>query len=722
MSTTNNMDEKLLARIAAALFEQHIADTSIFRTFDYCVALDLGGGNCSAAVANVQGGKYNTPRLLKMTVRGETSLWSNIGYDYCPGDSGKISIGKLAQNRVYQYSNYKIVPTNQALEIEIAPDNYVLTGDPDVDSKVKRNVRDLTCDYIRTMFANILKHPDNAALRATPLHKILIIVGHPSGDDWKSKEAHANLVQIVKEATGVSAVLTTAESNSAILYALKKRTQLGQSDKILIIDLGAYSADITFIDRTLLRRKYASIPLGGRSIDKNIAHIILCNSGVNPEHISSEYNLFYESRRIKESHWPAGENDQDTYIRVTNPDSDIPVVVTREDFNKAVEEMPIEVFDDDLGESVSCSYSEHLARFITNAQKELGIDKVDWVIVTGGAARMAPAMKTIHNTVSNLWHVAESHIWPSVIQDQLIDESVPFGSILFYLKAQEVLNETPKIYQQLMDESRKLISPMSDAISKDLMDYLMPSAIEPVLREFRDANEKRSCAQLDVAIHQEFDNQTHRNKMEMLSADAAKDVAKQNKGTFHKLITEFLEDLYGRNAGDAAWNWGTAIQPNVNISNILVNAVQDAISESTLAIIGTVVLVIAAALFSVYAIILGIAWVVGESVVDWYIDTYFTDEQKQNRLYKQQRKQEAAARKREERELQELQKPRNWFDRRKIYKKVTGDETKQELENEIRSKVSEQLQVEYDKNGFGIPKAYIEQLTDDICKAVYTGL
>ena len=180
--------------------------------------------------------------------------------------------------------------------------------------------------------------------------------------------------------------------------------------------------------------------------------------------------------------------------------------------------------------------------------------------------------------------------------------------------------------------------------------------------------------------------------------------------------------MYGRNAGDAAWNWGTAIQPNVNISNILVNAVQDAISESTLAIIGTVVLVIAAALFSVYAIILGIAWVVGESVVDWYIDTYFTDEQKQNRLYKQQRKQEAAARKREERELQELQKPRNWFDRRKIYKKVTGDETKQELENEIRSKVSEQLQVEYDKNGFGIPKAYIEQLTDDICKAVYTGL
>jgi len=712
MSTTNNMDEKLLARIAAALFEQHIADTSIFRTFDYCVALDLGGGNCSAAMANVQDGKDNTPRLLKMTVRGETSLWSNIGYDCCPGEIGKISIGKLAQNRVYQYSNYKIVPTNQALEIEIAPDNYVLTGDPDIDSKVKRTVRDLTCDYIRTMFANILKHPDNAALRATPLHKILIVVGHPSGDDWKSKEAHANLVQIVKEATGVSAVLTTAESNSAILYALKKRTQLGQSDKILIIDLGAYSADITFIDRTLLRRKYASIPLGGRSIDKNIAHIILCNSGVNPEHISSEYNLFYESRRIKESHWPAGENDQDTYIRVTNPDNDIPVVVTHEDFNKTVEEMPIEVFDDDLGESFSCSYSEHLARFITNAQKELGIDKVDWVIVTGGAARMAPAMKTIHNTVSDLWHVAESHIWPSVIQDQLIDESVPFGSLLFYLKAQEVLNETPNIYQQLMDESRKLISPMSDAISKDLMEYLMSCVIEPVLREFRDAGEKRSCNQLITAIETEIQNPAHEKVIQTRSSAVSKNVALQKKADFQNLIGDFLKKLYGRNANDAAWSWGASVDPNVDASDILVKAVQEAVSDSILANITAFVLVVVLVLAPWLFLALGVVLVTVEAAVEWYVDKYYTDAQKEQRRRKQ-----------EEKECHEREKPRNRSERKKIYNKmVTSDEVKQELENKIADKIKEQLNTECDKNGFGIPKAYIEQLTDDICKAVYTGL
>ena len=77
---------------------------------------------------------------------------------------------------------------------------------------------------------------------------------------------------------------------------------------------------------------------------------------------------------------------------------------------------------------------------------------------------------------------------------------------------------------------------------------------------------------------------------------------------------------------------------------------------------------------------------------------------------------------RHNREVQERKKERSKRERTKIYNKVMEEETKKSFQETVQRKVVNALENACNANGFGVPDAYLEQLTKDICNAVYTGL
>ena len=710
---TTEKDKKLFADIAGSMFEQKIEDIASLQNYRYCICLDIGGGNCSAAILEpgeaephtlaVLGPGEAEPHALKMCPRGATSVWSNIGYEKRPGEEGKIKIGKQAQNMNYRYSNYKRELTNLSMEEEVEPDNYTATGVPEEDEKCKRTVEELTRDFVRVMFENIRNYKENVALKMTRPKDILLIVGHPSGTEWMKKEVHENLAGIVREATGVETVLTTAESNSAILYALKMASVLGNANKILIVDLGAYSADFTFIDRKKLDHKYASIPLGGKDVDKNLAEIILKACGYERDRFDPDFDLHYESRLIKEMHWPEGERAQNVSIKLKSGGS-VTVTISKEQFDAAVKEMPIPMEDGD-----EAGYTGILDRFIRSAKEEHGINVVDFVLVTGGAARMTPALETIRNTANALWKLPQEKVWPENVSDEMMDNAVPFGGLYFYQKALQVLDTLPGVWQDLKKASEKIVGPMASEASKALLDYLMPNVIEPVLRENRDAPEDRSFEQLEAAMKARLKEPEHLEKIKKIIGDAAGKAAEQKKPVFQKIIDSFLDELFQRGANEAGWKWDTEVKTDIDLSRILFDDV-------------------ASAFFDAYD------W--GDFLVDLFLLTFrvvayackvigkglrfiFMSEEEFENYEREQERQKVKEEKKQRKK--EYKKLRDASDRRKIYKEATREDNKEKIRQNLEHAIRPWLQEKCSEDGFGIPRTYLQHLAEDIRKAVYTG-
>lgn len=702
MSTNEETTKQVQARILQDYFGPGITDISQLDKIDYCVALDHGGGSSSAARMNLQKEADPKPRLLKISRKGELSVWSHIGYDAQPGENGPITIGKKAMNRRYQYSNYKGVPTERALKREITPDNF--PDDSDEARNAGRQMEELTRDYIRKLFEDMLSHQDNAELRNADRARMLIIVGHPSSEAWKKEENRKNLIRIVKEATGVSNVLTTCESNAAILYAMENRSALKGAKRILIIDLGASTADITYLDQDRPDPVELSINLGGKHVDGNIAELMLQNSGMDEDSLDPEYNLLGEARIIKEIFWPKEEKDQKFEI------GDGAFTITREDFARAVREMPIVVTDDETGEEAADSYCGHLAAFLQSAYNAHGIQAVDWVIITGGAARMKPAMEVIRSQAKHLWQTQSDHIWPDVIQDQLIDESVPVGSLLFYQKGMQIIGSIPAVQEKLCKECADMVEPMAEEITKDLVDYLMPNVILPVFRKFRDSNVDQSCQQLEKQLKNAFEEAVHQKKIRELTSGAVKRVTEKRKERFQKIIADYLNDLYGYRPGAAVWN--TELQVELtDVTADVMKSVQQYLSSELLDMALEAIIIVLLPVIVVGAIVYGI-W---EAITDWFR----TDEQKQKRKLEQERKEQVQQKAKEENVRKEYVRPQSARERKKIYKSACKEETKQKIKEQMTARIEEQLNAECEKNAFGVSEAYLSKLAESIGNAVY---
>ena len=706
MSTKEETTKKVQTRILQEYFGTGITDISQLDEIDYCVALDHGGGSSSSARMDLQKQADQKPRLLKLNRKGDLSIWTHIGYDELPGKQGTITIGKKAANRKYQYSNYKGVPTERALKREITPDNF--PDDSDVARNAGRQMKELSQDYIRKLFEDMLSHQDNEELRNADRKRMLIIVGHPSSDAWKKEENRKNLIQIVKEATGVSNVLTTCESNAAILYAMNQRSALKKAERILIIDLGASTADITYLDQDRPDPVELSINLGGKYIDRNIAILMLKNSGMDEDALDPEYNLPAEARGIKENYWPREDGDMKFEI------GEKEFVVTCEDFARAVLEMPIVVTDDETGKDVTNSYCGHLADFLQSARDAHGIKAVDWVIITGGAARMKPAMEVIRSQAKHLWETQSDHIWPDVIQDQLIDESVPVGSLLFYQKGMQIIGSIPTVQEKLCRECANMVEPLAEEIAKDLVDYLMPDVVLPVFREFRDSIVDRSYQYLEKQLENAFEEAVHQERIRKLTSDAVKRVMEKRKERFHKIIADYLNDLYDYRPGATVWNTDLQVELT-DMTKGVMEAVQQYLSSELLEWATTMLIVV---LMPAILVAAGAYFIVG-GVYNAIADAFRSEEQKRQHELKLKRKEEERKKKEEEDKRKAYEKTQSARERAKMYKSACKEETKQEIKKQMIAKIREQLNAECEENAFGVPEAYLNKLAESIGNAVY---
>lgn len=332
-------------------------------------------------------------------------------------------------------------------------------------------------------------------------------------------------------------------------------------------------------------------------------------------------------------------------------------------------------------------------------------------------------MEVISSKAKALWNVQEENIWPSVISDSLVDESVPFGSLQFCLKSRDVLGSIPEVYDKLKKEAEKMVVPIARTVSEDVLNYLIPYAIEPVLRRFRDTEEIPTIEKLENALTIELNRDVHKDNIRKLADNAAKSKAMSNKEGFQKVITEFLEKLYDREAGDASWNWSTNIDLETvsdgSFTKAICQAVAKAMEDSVLEIVVGLMLVLTAILW----VTVGFALEIVDGAKELWRKATWTEDQWAQWEREQEQKKLQAEQEKKQKELEERQKVRKPSERKKIYKKVIeNQDTQSDLRYAVEKKVSEQLEGKCNENGFGVPEAYLEQLRVDICNAVYTGL
>lgn len=700
-------EKRVINKVASILFEKKI-NLEELQKLQQAISIDLGGGNVSVAGTSLTESDARI-QTLKMFIRNEESIWSMVGFDELPqsGRGGMVSIGKSVKNRAYRYSNYKRVPTNDNLLIGFPADN-----DPDNEA-TERTLEELTKTFLSCLMDGILGNKNNRQLKECPRDKILVIVGHPTSERWKDKEARQNLETMIREATGVSQVLTMAESNSAILYAMKNRTNLGAAARVLIIDLGATTADITYIDKVTRRHVEASIDLGGKEIDANVETIGIDKSGIKPENVAE--NLCMETRAIKEGHWPKGESEEDLTIKQKNGVS-VTVTLTPGDFYDAVtdEKYAFSVYHELSGETVTDSYTGHLKRFLRDAKRGRrnldgshvgGIESVDYVLITGGAARMKPAKETIIQSVNELWDVSEDHIWPDKINDSLINDAVSHGSLYYYQKAQNTLSGLPVLYKNLKTAGKSMVEPMAEKIAGELTPYLMEDVIKVQAKEWRDHGTGCKQEDLEDMIRNACKQESVQERCQRICAAAMNKEAGMHFVTFQTIITDFMNELYGAKAGNAKWKMPKVNMQGLNVADTVAAQISAALADRVTSLLEDILIIAIGILVIPIAVVVGIVVGVAENVTDWLYDTFADAKTNMERQKKKEEK----------------QKQEDLEQRSKAYDKIVANSNYEKLQAEMVPQISKLLLAEYEKNAFGIPEAYMTQLVDDIRKFVYTG-
>lgn len=699
-------------KLAATLFEPGSSCDEILaqrEKYSYIVAMDVGGGNCSAAGADMGDCGKDEYSVKKLSLRklGQYNIWSVIGYGNPPGEEKqKVSIGQAAQNRKYRYSNYKRLPEEANLRELVQPDEATEEGE-----KAGRKVRELNVDYIRALFDGIMDN--NEALKAVPREKILLLVGHPSGEDWAGEEARKNLKEMVREATGVEEVLTMAESNAAILYVLKIWPLLGAADRVLIIDLGAYSADITYIDRENLVHEESSIPLGARAVDENIAERGIRKAGLDRKLVNMG-DAMYSVRAAKEMFWPDGVKKLPVYMS-TRDGGEAKVTLLPEDFSAAVEKELIELptLQNPL-EDTKDSYTGHLSRFIRETGEAHGIERVDAVVIVGGAARMSPAIDAIKSTVNEIWSVPEDRLWPQVVSDELMEEAVPYGMLYYYFKAMHVLSDIPNLATELKNEAARMIPTMAEKITENLMPHVFDGVMLPCAKKWRDAGENGSLKDLNDAITRELKKREHKDRIIKLSDAAIEEKSSSRTKEFQKIISDFMVRHYGRHAGSARWEMPEdgVCTPLEQLSRAVEDNVRKATQSALLENLGVVLGLIGFPLWMAGLVV----YVLGETLVESIEDRGLSEEEKKQRAQERERRKEE---KEQEEKKKKYEKKRNALGRRFICSNLEA--SREDMAKGLEEKLADELREAGGKDGFGVPAIYIQQLGDDICKAVYTG-
>ncbi|MFD8219669.1 Hsp70 family protein [Streptomyces sp. NPDC059697] len=335
----------------------------------YAVGLDLGDGESALC-------------WLPTAGRSEAQL-------YARGTEGSAIVTAIA--RVHFEEDEDLSFTAEARYRDIIGEEAVLAKNArhfSVNFKTRPDPADLQTPQ-PLIFAQILltefftRYPEVR-------RECVVYVGHPAGWDRKSVETYQKHFSAMDVP-----VRLVAESQSALVHVRDRRAehrQAGGLDRVLVVDVGSSTTDFTFVDDLIPRNLQVGSDLGCREIDATLAEMVRKAFANDTKFIESlgqvggQDMLLLLCRRAKEAQF-AGARLRLQELQAGCDDKFTPFVVPSVGW-LGQKEIPQQVVRAPGG------WAERLTATLIEVRDQLGQDKPELIVLTGGGSRM-PVVRQI---------------------------------------------------------------------------------------------------------------------------------------------------------------------------------------------------------------------------------------------------------------------------------------------------------------------------------------
>lgn len=279
VTETRKREQNVMQRFLCATLELSPEDLrKLYQRYknkelEYLIAYDMGCGNTSAAIVSLR--NIFSPRIIEWERRAGAwvypypSVKTIIGRDalgYLVGEDATAFTGSV--------ENFKTVPDDESLQEQVRIGKK---------SQGTQSLQEIWTAYFKITFDKCLEwvkaRPQYGGTNVTRDNTIFV-VAHPAGIEWCQELL--NYRKLIMDATGLPGeqVITFSEAKASMMYARQKQDRTGHlilrgNQETLVIDLGASTIDVLYVDADGTLQREFSLPLAGRNIDELLGHAVL---------------------------------------------------------------------------------------------------------------------------------------------------------------------------------------------------------------------------------------------------------------------------------------------------------------------------------------------------------------------------------------------------------------------------------------------------------------
>lgn len=243
----------------------------------YLICIDMGCGGTSAAVRKMVSSSI---AIYPVTWEYRMMLASGLQKDltpniYIPTLIGYDERGPIIGPEAFEWGrvceNFKTSPLDDKLDKE------VLTLIHYDGTEISKTLEIVWEDYFDKIMEMILdscsaQYPD------CNKHNVLVVVAHPAGKEWSNKTVLKNFKNLIFKGTKLKKeqVFTISEAKAAMQYIKKEQIgKLNYEIGVVIIDIGASTIDIEYLCKEKPYPLEWSITMAGREVDQILGNYIL---------------------------------------------------------------------------------------------------------------------------------------------------------------------------------------------------------------------------------------------------------------------------------------------------------------------------------------------------------------------------------------------------------------------------------------------------------------
>ncbi len=698
-------------------------------TIKYILCMDMGCGGTSTAFYTM-GSELKIPVSWRYKTRNKENgellevvgpfIPTIIGYDTTEFDEPVIGPEAFEYGRAAE--NFKRLPDAEALK------EKALTVQNMYGEEYSYPLSKVWADYFKKILEeslNFLKEQQNINCSK---EELLFVVAHPSGEEWDRKDVRDNYKKMIAKGIGLRAeqIITISEAKAAMQYVRKLHDiTVDWTKGVLIIDLGASTIDIEYLSQNCTDPKEYSITMAGREVDKILAYDVLCRS--NPEFQADYPTLdkflqdetfwtddavfeekmekleatrsqwMYSIRVLKESicnqnifgkeSLSARFFGKKLYYAASHPETEIPVselhileeLLEQNEFSFACNDMAIASYmnKDSIGnggkgaQMVKGSWYSHLEKLVCYALDELQEDKyqISDVIVTGGTSRLVGVEKHVRKGIEDSNIDNKNSINLILLSNETdYERTVTYGSTYYVgyaVKHLDAMLNFPNTLKKRLDtyviEKEVITKYIAPEVNKKVKE-----TINAAFTQWRNLGKKDSratVAKLKVFIEDAMHAMSLDNEVKN-GIDAFNKNCENEFSDIYTVTNDFLEVLSGK-------KYKAQLHiPKINIK-IDKAKLTNKVKEKTSAVMKEHVQF-------------------GDGIRKWW-NTCEDDGLIRNPTY------------------------------RKEFHNAFWCKAEAPIEDSIKKSIQNEIETAYDGNRFNIPDTVIEEVTEDIKKALYLG-